>query len=83
MENKPSVAHPENCSGCITCQLVCSFFNGQEGSFQPSRARIQVRRVGGLNRFRAELLPDCTGCGRCAEHCEYGVLLPTKEGGAA
>ncbi|GAB4270199.1 MAG: hypothetical protein Kow0092_24450 [Deferrisomatales bacterium] len=70
----PRVVRPESCSGCGTCELMCSFFNAEPRRFQPSRSFVRVRRVDGLNRFRVEFAPECTGCGRCVESCDYGVL---------
>ncbi len=68
------VVHPEKCSGCLMCQLVCSFFQSPEKKFQPSAAHIRPSRVEGTNRFRVELLAGCMQCGACASYCEYGVL---------
>lgn len=70
----PEVVNPQNCSGCGTCELACSFHNGQDRSFQPSAAHIQVVRSAGLNRFHPEFLEECNGCGLCAAHCDYNVL---------
>jgi len=60
-------AAPENCSGCMLCELVCSF--SHEGLFSPwnARLRIEQTRVG----YRPVL---CTLCGSCVEACPVGAL---------
>ena len=68
------VTHPENCSGCLLCQLVCSFFQSPEKKFQPSGSFIRPHRIDRTNRFDVEILPDCVHCGACVSYCEYGVL---------
>lgn len=68
------VAHPEKCSGCILCCLVCSFFQSSEKKFQPSKSFIRPYRKDKTNRFDVEILPDCVHCGACVAYCEYGVL---------
>ena len=71
-----------SCTGCWTCRLVCSFFTERE--FNPSKAKLVVRRVDGMNRFMVAFLEDCTRCGICADYCPYGVLNKYKvEGGAS
>jgi len=68
------IAHPEKCSGCGLCQLVCSFFQSPAKQFQPSAAYIHPHRINGANRFEVRILPECVQCGLCASYCEYGVL---------
>ncbi len=69
-------AHPERCTGCLICQLMCSFTF--EGRFNPSRARIKIDRADGSCRI--SFSRECTLCGRCAEHCLYGALEVRGEG---
>ena len=38
--NKILTIAPEKCTGCRTCELVCSFFHEKE--FNPARARVTV-----------------------------------------
>ncbi|MGP3702256.1 MAG: 4Fe-4S binding protein [Candidatus Bathyarchaeota archaeon] len=67
---------PEKCTGCLRCQLICSF--AYEGVFNPLKAKIVVNWVDGEISFKDE----CTNCGSCVEYCGYGALkLVEKEDG--
>jgi len=77
------VVHPEKCSGCEVCVLICSLFHN--GVFSPSLARIKIPKVGCVDYMidvcRQCLAPDCmytcpvgaiyvdpkTGCSMVAE----------------
>lgn len=64
-------ANEDNCSGCRTCQLWCSFTFTR--SFNPLKSYIQqefVPRQG----FKINFTEDCNECGVCADHCVYGAL---------
>ncbi len=71
---------PERCSGCLRCALACSFHESAPPTFNVSRSRIQVSpdRDGG---FEIAFSEDCVLCGRCIDHCEFGVL--TWDGGTS
>lgn len=60
----------EQCTGCRTCQLVCSLTH--EGECGPSLARL-VLRAKGL-QFEAEFTPACDECAKCAAFCPYGAI---------
>lgn len=45
----------DRCTGCRTCELVCSF--EKEGKFNPKKSRIYVKEEGGI--------PDITICELC------------------
>ncbi len=75
-----SVVNQQNCSGCRSCMLACSFFLTKEKEFSLSKARIKVKPVGGQNIFKTVVLEDCTGCGKCVPFCQYGVLARGEEG---
>ena len=79
----PEVLNPQNCSGCGTCELACSFHNGPGQLFQPSASYIHAVRTDGLNRFHPEFSDECNGCGLCAVHCDYGVFAARSGRGAA
>jgi len=62
---------PEKCSGCISCQLACSFVNTK--SFNPNKSRIILNYIGDIER-NISFSEDCTKCGICADYCNYGAL---------
>jgi len=70
----PMVIAQENCSGCLSCALACSFFNTPERVFNPARAYVRIERREGQNRFVVSYLDECLECGVCVERCNYGVL---------
>lgn len=63
------VTDANKCTGCLSCQLICSYT--YTGCFNPLRAfiRINLRDEGGI-----EFTDACTNCGLCAEYCSYGAL---------
>jgi len=65
----------ENCTGCLRCQLGCSYLYTK--SFNPSAARIQVT-VSGVD-CAISFADDCTECGICADQCFYGALRKTEK----
>ncbi|MHB1127846.1 MAG: 4Fe-4S dicluster domain-containing protein [Bacillota bacterium] len=77
MSSQVSIADNGLCSGCQLCALACSFFVGKEHNFNPSRARIMVKRVKKQNSFHVSLTETCTHCGKCIDYCNYGVLVKT------
>ncbi len=62
--------NPENCTGCLRCQLACSEHNTKR--FNPSAARIQV--IISDAECTITFAEDCTGCGVCADNCLYDAL---------
>jgi len=77
-ESKKMIVHPENCSGCLACQLVCSLLF--TGAFNPLRARIKINWIGDLDRY-ISFTDKCTNCGVCVKYCNYGAL-ELEEGGS-
>ncbi len=69
---------PERCTGCRTCENVCSYYH--EGSFNPARSRIQVVRdvIRGVN---VPLV--CQQCedAPCVAACPTGALSRDAERG--
>jgi carbon-monoxide dehydrogenase iron sulfur subunit len=65
---------PQRCTGCRTCEQVCTF--AHEGVFGPVRARIRVLRRDVL-KFEARV---CTHCAEahCVDACPTGAL--TRQG---
>jgi len=65
---------PEKCSGCLQCQLTCSFMFSRV--FQLSAAHIQIHIKGAV--YRAMFTDQCTQCGLCADNCLFGALTKSK-----
>ncbi len=40
--------HPEKCTGCLRCELACSYM--QTGTYQPSKSVIRVSPFEGYTR---------------------------------
>ncbi len=75
MENKAVSVKSENCSGCLCCQLICSFT--YHGVFSPNLAYIKI----GWDsvEHKIEFSEDCKECGICAKYCSYGALELKKK----
>ncbi len=65
----------ENCSGCLRCELGCSFAYAR--AFNPSTARIQVALSGADCEIR--FAEECIKCGICVDQCLYSALSKTKK----
>ncbi|MFQ5829069.1 MAG: 4Fe-4S binding protein [Candidatus Methylomirabilia bacterium] len=75
----PILIHPEQCTGCLICELRCSLRFVK--AFNSSRSAIQVRRlVGGDHEFAVAFTDLCDNCGICARFCPYEALEWTKTG---
>jgi len=65
------IAHPENCSGCLVCAMICSWtFTGR---FNPSESRILINFPGDIQRT-VVFTRDCDSCGVCVEYCNFDAL---------
>ena len=70
----PIKIYAENCTGCLICELRCSL--RFEKAFNPSKARIKIRRLVGANtEYAITFDDDCDKCGICARHCPYEALI--------
>lgn len=68
-EIRKFTVHPEMCTRCYLCLMICSL--KYEGVVNPSLARTRIK-----GRDKAEkitLTKDCTLCGDCVEVCHYGA----------
>ena len=76
-DNNPGILIDlDRCTGCLNCQLICSFTYHEE--FNPALARIEIGR--GLNDEKsAGFTDECIQCSICADYCVYGALSRTKE----
>ena len=62
---------PEKCTGCLQCELACSYDN--EGVFNPSKSRIKVFKFEDAGRF----VPyTCTQCDEawCMQACPVDAI---------
>jgi len=76
-ENNPDILIDlDRCTGCLNCQLICSFTYHE--IFNPALARITIGR--GLDDEKsAGFTDECVQCNICAEYCIYGALTPAQE----
>ncbi|MBW1672173.1 MAG: 4Fe-4S dicluster domain-containing protein [Deltaproteobacteria bacterium] len=68
--------YPEKCSGCISCQLACSFTYNK--SFNPAKSRIIINFMGDIER-KISFTEECIRCGTCVLYCNYEALEAVKE----
>jgi len=71
--------NPDKCTGCYQCELACSYDN--EGSFNPSKSRIQVFKFEDEGRF----VPyTCTQCDEawCMRACPVDAISVDAATGA-
>lgn len=73
----PIEIFPAKCTGCLICELRCSL--RFEKAFNPSKARIAVRRrVGADTEYAVAFGEDCDNCGICSRHCPYEALIQER-----
>lgn len=65
----------EKCTGCLICQMRCSFIYHKE--FNPTKAYIQIdlTEIFPIIQF----LDGCSKCGQCVDSCLYGALEIKEE----
>ena len=69
----------EKCTGCLQCELACSYDN--EGVFNPAKSRIKVFNFHEQGRF----VPyTCTQCADawCMKACPVDAIVINRETGA-
>lgn len=64
---------PENCTGCLRCQLACSEVYTGRFTLQDARLEVILSGSGCTIRFK----DDCTSCGVCVDNCLYDALIKT------
>lgn len=65
-------AIPEACSGCLMCQLACSFAFTK--SYNPAKSYILIEEVDAIEPFRITFTDECNDCGLCVKYCFYSAL---------
>ena len=73
------VIEPSKCTGCMQCELSCSFV--KEGRFNPSKSRIRVFNFHEEGRY----VPfTCTQCAEawCQQACPTAAIEVNAETGA-
>lgn len=72
----PIIADTDKCSGCITCELVCSF---KGDIFNPLNAAIKIDRIRGGAEYEISFSEDCDKCGLCVRYCPREVLIRERK----
>ncbi len=70
---------PEKCTGCLQCEMACSYDN--EGVFNPAKSRIKVFNFHEQGRF----VPyTCTQCADawCMKACPVDAIVINQQTGA-
>ena len=75
---------PAKCTGCLLCELACSFHHSGRTRFQPERSSIRVDRSNVDKSIRMALNDSCDGCADersplCVEACVFSALGMIRE----
>ncbi|MEA1960448.1 MAG: 4Fe-4S dicluster domain-containing protein [Bacillota bacterium] len=76
---KSIVIQPEKCTGCRTCELVCSFHH--TGEFNPARSRISVVSFEKVGFSFPAVCQQCT-VAACMQVCPVGAIVRNDLTGA-
>ena len=64
---KVLIVDADKCTGCQTCELVCSMV--RSGEYTPEKSLIKVMRNAELDVSIPVISVQCDFCGKCAEWC--------------
>lgn len=75
---------PAKCTGCLRCELACSFHHSRHISFQPERSSLRVNRSNVDRSIRIAFGDSCDGCAGerfalCVRACVFNALGVHKE----
>lgn len=75
---------PGKCTGCLCCELACSFHHSGRKYFQPERSSIRVSRSNEDKSMRMSLDDTCDGCAGeklvlCVRACVFNALGLRRE----
>jgi Fe-S-cluster-containing hydrogenase component 2 len=73
------VIQPEKCTGCRTCELVCSFV--KTGEFNPARSRISVFSFEKVGFSTPVVCQQCSNAA-CMQVCPVGAISRNEGTGA-
>ena len=77
-ENNPEVLiNLDKCTGCLNCQLICSFT--YHDIFNPAFARIRIERTI-TDEKKTSYTDECVQCALCVDYCIYGALTKEEAG---
>ena len=73
--NKENISiDADKCTGCLICQLICSFT--YSGAFNPAKARIVIEH----DRKEIHFTDECVEkCHLCTRYCVYGAITRKDE----
>jgi Fe-S-cluster-containing dehydrogenase component len=66
------IVNNTKCTGCRTCEIVCSLVN--DGECNPELARLKVYYDPFTAETRIEVGPKCMVCQECIKWCPTGAL---------
>jgi len=67
----------DKCTGCLACEIHCSYAKVGDKSFNSKKAFIQITtHLDKPNEIH--FTADCDGCDICAYFCPYGALIHKK-----
>ena len=70
---------PEKCTGCLQCEMACSYEN--EGVFNPAKSRIKVFNFHDEGRFAPYTCTQCTEAW-CLHACPVEAIVVNESTGA-
>jgi Fe-S-cluster-containing hydrogenase component 2 len=68
---------PERCTGCLRCEIACSYV--QTGAYQPSKSVIRVSPFEGHTSYAPYTCPQCAE-GWCMTACPVGAITINAAG---